>query len=151
MGRKIDSENFGYVMPTGILSTIIAVLLVLAAMVAYGTLTFAQVFNIPMVLVTLFSVCIVFFILSTALHQMIIDKIQSRIGIGIYITIAVFASIEIFNIIFSLATHTSYYPTDPAYYNNFWTSRLYNLVFSVASTGTGIYVTWKNLNTLSLK
>jgi FtsH-binding integral membrane protein len=145
---SFDSKYFRYVITTGILSTIIAVLGVMIVIVSAGTLTFSQVFNLPTILGTIVLVCVTFYLLSFFLSHNVIEKIHSKTGLLLYIAFAVFASIELFNIILSVLTHSTYYPSDPAFYRNFWISRLINLIISCVATSAVAYITQKNLNEL---
>jgi FtsH-binding integral membrane protein len=136
--------RFEYVVVKGILSTIIAVLLVMVAIVSLGTLPFDVVFNIPTMLGSLVAICVIFFALSYILSRQI-QKIDSKMGLVLYIAFAVFASIELFNIFTAIVTRSVYYPSNPAFYGAFWTSRLFNLAISCAATGVVAYITKKDL------
>lgn len=142
------SVYFNYVLTKGLLSSIIAVLFVMVGIVAYQTLPFAAVFNVGTLFGNLVVVALVFFLLTYALHSVIDTKIKSSTAVVALIAFMIFASIEVFNIILSLLTHSTYYPSNPTYYSNFWLSRGINLVLSFAATGIVAYITKADLNKL---
>jgi predicted transporter len=122
----------------------------MAAIVANNTLPFSVIFNPASVIGTLVTVCCIFFILvyfslGTLVAENLSESSELTIGFIILIT---FVSMEIYNILLSFMTGSTYYPTNPAYYGNFWFCRGLNFLLAAISTVIVAYITRKDLENL---